>query len=224
MSTSSRNKEIQVQRPAQSLEHFKAKVAGPGDVNAGIMKPLLAGAGIVVLGLLAWLGISSISSRSAERHEAALGDLVHEVEGDGATPTPELEKRMREKLPALEALAKSAPSSQKAVTEGLLQSWKLQLDGKAAPVAQKDDSWGLLRQAQAALALGKGDEAQKLLAPLRRKAQPDEAWAGLYWTTTLEVDRLLGNRDQAWKDLAEYKQRFKDQGDPAPLEQLLKGI
>jgi hypothetical protein len=225
MSLSSRNKEIQVQRPAQSLEHFKAKVAGPQDPYTGIMKPLLGGAGIVVLALLAWAGIASIRNRSVERHEAALADLLHEVEGDGTAPAaPDLEKKMREKLPVLEALARSAPAREKAVTEGLLASWKLQLDGKATPVSQKDDPWSRLRQAQAALALGKGDEAQKLLSPLRKDATPEKAWGGLYWNTSLETDRLLGNRDQAWKDLAEYKQRFKDQGDAAPLEQLLKGI
>jgi len=225
MSLSSRNKEIQVQRPAQSLEHFKSKVAGPEDPYTGIMKPLLAGAGILVLGLLAWGGIASIRSRAVERHEAALADLLHGVEGDGtAAAVPDLEKKMRDKLPALEALARSAPSSQKAVTEGLLASWKLQLEGKATPVSPKDDPWSRLRQAQAALALGKGVEAQKLLAPLRKGASPEEAWGSLYWSTALEVDRLLGSRDQAWKDLAEYKQRFKDQGDAAPLEQLLKGI
>ena len=42
--------------------------------------------------------------------------------------------------------------------------------------------------------------------------------------TETEILRLVGDRDQAWKDLAEYKQRFKDQGDAASLEQLLKGI
>jgi hypothetical protein len=225
MSPSSRNKEIQVQRPAQSLAHFKSKVAGPEDAYTGIMKPLLAGAGILVLGLLAWGGIASIRSRAFERHEAALAELIHEVEGDGsAAAAPDLEKKMRDRLPALEALARSAPSAQKVVTEGLLASWKLQLDGKATPVSQTDDPWGRLRQAQAALVLGKGDEAQKLLAPLRKEARPEEAWGSLYWSTTLEVDRLLGSRDQAWRDLAEYKQRFKDQADAAPLEQLLKGI
>ncbi len=225
MSAGSRNKEIQVQRPAQSLEHFKSKVAGPEDAYTGIMKPLLTGAGVLVLGLLAWGGIASIRSRAVERHEAALADLVHGVEGDGtAAAAPDLEKRMRQNLPALEALARSAPSSRKAMTEGLLASWKLQVEGKAAAVPQGDDPWGRLRQAQAALALGKGDEAQKLLAPLRKDATPEEAWGSLYWSTALEADRLLGSRDQAWKDLAEYKQRYKEQGDAAPLENLLKGI
>lgn len=225
MSSSSRNKEIQVQKPAQSLEHFKAKVAGPEDAYTGVMRPLLGGAGILVLGLLAWGGIASIRSRSVERHEAALAELVHAVEGDGSgAATADLEKRMRERLPALEALAASAPSSRKDLTQGLLASWKVQLDGKAVSVSQGDDPWSRLRQAQAALTLGKGDEAQKLLAPLRKDATPEKAWGGLYWSTSLEADRLLGNRDQAWKDLAEYKQRFKDLGDAAPLEQLLKGI
>ena len=221
MSASSRNKEIQVQRPAQSLDHFKAKVAGPADAEVGLMKPLLIGAGVIVALLLGWTGVSQMRSRAVERHEAALAELVHGVESG---PAPELEARMRAKLPALEALARSAPASEKAAVEGLLASWRLQLDGKAPLPAQGADPWSVLRQAQAAIAAGKGTEAQKLLGPLRKGATPQEAWGSLYWSTLMESHRLVGDRDQAWKDLAEYKQRFKDQGDAASLEQLLKGI
>ena len=99
MSISSRNKEIKVQRDAQSLDHFKNKVAGSEDAYVGLLKPVLAGAGALVLALLAWVGWSSLRARAVERHEVALAELLRSVEGSGATPpsSAEVEKRMREK-------------------------------------------------------------------------------------------------------------------------------
>ncbi|MBI4914034.1 MAG: hypothetical protein HY823_14990 [Acidobacteria bacterium] len=221
-----RNKEIQVQRPAQSLEHFKSKVASAEDVPSGILKPVLMGAGVLVLGLLAWGGISTIRTRAVERHEAALASILREVEGSASNPLApaDMEKRMREKLPALEALASAAPSSRKAVALGLAAKWRLAVDGKATPPAEAGDPWGRLRLAQQKLALGQGPEAQALLAPLQKDATPQEAWSSLFWTTLMESHRLTGNRAQALKDFSEYRDRFKAQGDPFGLDNLLKSI
>ena len=72
MSTSSRSKEIKVQRDAQSLEHFKTNVAGSEDVYVSLLKPVLIGVGALVLAVLAWLGWSNMRAKAVERHEVAL--------------------------------------------------------------------------------------------------------------------------------------------------------
>lgn len=221
-----KSKEIQVQKPAQSLEAFKGKVStGPEDIGAGLLKPVLIGtASLLALALAAW-GFSSWQSHRVEKHEAALSALMLEVHGTPyAPPSPEaIEKKMREKLPELETLATKAPGRCKPVTQGTLAAWKLQLEGKATLPAASTDAWGTLRQAQRMVALGQGAEAAALLTPLKKKADASEAWAPTYWSTLMEVHRLQGSRDQAWKDYSDYKQRFKEQADPA-MERTLASI
>jgi len=221
-----KSKEIQVQKPAQSLEAFKGKVtSGPEDIGAGLLKPVLMVTGAIAVVAMGWWGIATWQEGRVEKHEAALAALMLEVQGTPfAPPTPEAtEKKMREKLPELEALAAKAPGRCKPVTEGTLASWKLQLEGKTTLPAASNDPWGVLRQAQRFVALGQGAEAAALLNPLKKKADASEAWAPTYWTTLMEVHRLQGSRDQAWKDYSDYKQRFKEQVDPA-VERTLASI
>lgn len=227
MSTSSRSKEIKVQRDAQSLDHFKTNVAGSEDVYVSLLKPLLIGVGALVLAMLAWVGWSVMRARAVERHEVALAELLRYAEGSGITPSApsEVEKRMKEKLPALEQLARNAPASERAVAEGLLGSWKLVLgQGAPAPAADPKDPWQRLRLAQRSIALGKGEEGARLLAPLRKDATPQEPWGKAYWAAVLDCDRLQGNRDQALKNLAEFKARFKNLPDENALDVVMKGI
>jgi len=219
-------REIQVQKPAQSLAHFQTKLGQGQEEDAGLLKPILIGAAsILALGLVygAW---NVWSTNAAEKHEAALSALQMEVEGDGLTsvPSAEVEKRMRERLGRLETLVNSAPSAQKAATAGLLATWHLALDGKGSAPVKAQDAWGQIRLAQRALALGQVSEARAQLDPLRAKAKPDEAWAEAFWTSQLDADRLAGDRAQALKDLADYKAQFKGRGDAAALESLLHSI
>jgi hypothetical protein len=225
MASSTKNKVIQVQRPAQSLQAFQKKVATGQAERNNLLKPLLIsggvllGAGLLIFGARAW---------SASRHETFEADLASiqlDVVGDAMAPVPagEIEKRMRESLPRLEALVKRAPGSERASAEGLLASWKLQLDGTGGIPAQTGDAWGRLRLAQKQVALGQGSDALTTLAALRKDADPSQAWASVFWSTLLDADRLKGDRDQALKDFAEYKERFKTQADPS-LEHLLQGV
>jgi hypothetical protein len=221
-----KTREIQVQKPAQSLAHFQSKLGQGQEEDAGLIKPILMGAAsVLVLGLL-YGGWSAWQAAAIEKHEAAVATLQMEVEGDGVTPVPaaEVEKRMRERLGRLEALVKQAPSSRKADTEGLLATWRLALDGKGQAPAQAQDEWGRIRLAQRALALGHLEEARAQLDPLRAKAAPAAPWANAFWTSQLDADRLAGDRPQALKDLAEYKARFKGRGDAATLENMLQSI
>jgi hypothetical protein len=224
-----RDKVIQVQKPAQSLQAFQQKVASGEDLQVGYLKPLLIGAGVAVVAVGAFFGIQAARSSSLARHNEALAKLQLEVGGNPATPgldvagPAELEKRMRDRLPQLEALANSAPSGARAATSGLLATWRTELGVPGSAPAAPTDPWGLLRLAQKQVALGQGQEAAASLAPLRAKAGPDQAWGSLYWSTLLDADRLQGNRDQAWKDLAEYKARFRDQAD-ASLDRMLAGV
>ncbi|MDR3672974.1 MAG: hypothetical protein P4L36_19170 [Holophaga sp.] len=220
-----KDKVIQVQKPAQSLQAFQKKVATGEDIQVGYLKPLLMVAGILVVAFAAYFGFRANRAASLEKHQTALADLQIEVLGDQTTPpSPEvLEQRMRERLPRLEALAKSSPRDDRAVTEGLLATWRLQLGEKGAAPAVQTDPWSRLRLARKQVAEGQAQEAAATLASLRGNAGPDQAWAPIFWSTLLDADRLQGNRDQAWKDLADYKARFKQLVDPG-LERMLAGV
>jgi hypothetical protein len=226
MAVNIKSKEIQVQKPAQSLQAFQQKLATGEDLQTGILKPLLIGFGSLVVLSVGFFGIRAWRISVVEKHEAAVAELVQEVQGDGITPVApaEVEKRMREKLPSLEALVKSAPSPKRAATEALVASWKLAIDGKGGFKAHAENPWDSLRQAQYAISMGQAKEAFAVLAPLRASANPSEPWGSLYWSTLIDADRLQGNREQALKDLADFKARFKEQGNAAPLEQMVQGI
>ena len=226
MARSTKDREIQVQKPAQSLAHFQTKLgSGPGE-DGGLLRQITIGAvALVALGLVVG-GWSAYQSSAAEKHEAALSTLQMEVEGDGVAPVPapEVERRMRERLGRLEALVAAAPSSRRAATAGLLATWRLALEGKGPVPAKGDEPWAELRLAQRALALGQAKEVRSLLDPLRAKATADAPWAEAFWACQMDANRLAGDRAQALTDLAEYKARFKGRGDAAALEGLLQSI
>ncbi|MBL0210991.1 MAG: hypothetical protein IPQ13_08800 [Holophagaceae bacterium] len=221
-------KEIQVQKPAQSLAHFQKKMAQGQDLQTGMLKPLLIGASTVVLLVAGFFGFNSWRDSKLEAFESNLAEITQGFDGAGPAPlgVDQIEKTMRDRLPKLEALTKTAPGSRKASAEGLLAAWKFSLDGKgsAAAAAPAKAPWARIAQAERAIALGQGQEALALLSPLRKSASPNEDWANLYWNTLVEADRLAGNRDQAWKDFAEYKNRFKDRAVTVLMERTLQGI
>ncbi len=218
-----RDKVIQVQKKAQSLEQFQRAAAGEG---APMLKSVLIGAGVVVGGIIAWGAWSVHRQRAAEAFETQVATLRLQVEGDGITPLPadQLQTRMQTALPRLEALVKEAPSSRRAQAAGLLATWKLDLSGQGGLVAATDTPWGRLREAQRLLALGDGKASKALLEPLRAKATADEAWGQAYWVSLLEVDRLNGDRDQAIRDLGEFRTRFKDAGSLPQLDRMIQSI
>ncbi len=220
-------KEIQVQKPAQSLAHFQQKMAQGEDLQTGILKPLLIGASTVVILVGAYFGFGAWRDTRVEAFEANLSEITQGLDGAGPIPlgADQIEKTMRDRLPKLENLAKTAPGSRKALAEGLLATWKLSLEGKSsATVAPAKEPWARIAQAERALALGQGPEALALLSPLRKSAVPREDWANLYWNTLVEADRLTGNSDQAWKDYAEYKERFKTRALTTIMDRTLQGI
>lgn len=226
MARPTRDREIQVQKPAQSLAHFQTKLGQGQEEDGGLLKPILLGLGGLVLLGLSYGGWSAWRASVVEKHEAALSALMTEVEGDGLTPVPpaDLEARMRQNLGRLEGLAASAPGPRKATTQALLSTWKLTLEGKAPAPTGPRDPWDHLRLAQRALALGNPQEARAQLDPLRAKANPGELWAEAFWSSQMEADRLAGDRAQALKDLADYKARFKGHGDASTLEGALPSI
>ena len=220
-------KEIQVQKPAQSLAHFQQKMAQGQDLQTGMLKPLLIGASTVVLLVAGYFGFSAWRDSRVEAFESNLAEITQGLDGAGPAPVgaDQVEKTMRDRLPKLEALVKTAPGSRKASAEGLLAAWKLSLDGKSSsPPAPEKEPWARIAQAERAIALGQGQEALALLSTLRKSASPKEDWANLYWNTLVEADRLAGNRDQAWKDYAEYKDRFKGRAITVLMDRSLQGI
>jgi len=221
-----KDKVIQVQKPAQSLQAFQKKVATGEDIQVGYLKPMVMAAGVLVVGFAAFYGFRAMRAASLEKHQTALANLQLEVMGPLATTEPspqDLEQRMRERLPRLEALARSAPHDDRALTDGLLATWRVELGVKGAAPASPSDPWAKLRLAQKQVALGQAQDAAATLASLRASAGPDKAWSAVFWSTLLDADRLQGNREQAWKDLADYKARFKQQADSG-LERVLAGV
>ena len=106
MAQPTKHRQIQVQKPAQSLAHFQDKYNQGQEEDGGLLKPILIGASaLLVVGLLIG-GWSAWRASGIEKHEAALAALQMEVEGDGLAPMPatEVEKRMRERLGRLEGL------------------------------------------------------------------------------------------------------------------------
>ena len=219
----SRDKVIQVQKKAQSLEQFQRRAA-TGDSQA--MKVVVGGVAALVAGIVAWGAWSVHRQRQVEAFESQVAALRLQVEGDGATPVApdQLQSRMQAALPQLEALAQKAPASSRVQVQGLLASWKLDLTGQGGIPATTDNPWSRLRQAQRLTALGQGKEAKAALDPIRAKAIPSEAWSQAYWGSLLEADRLIGDREQAQKDLAEYRARFKDGDDAARFDKLVQSI
>ncbi len=220
-------KEIQVQKPAQSLAHFQQKMAQGQDLQTGMLKPLLIGASLVVLLVAGFFGFNSWRDSRLETFESNLAEITQGLDGAGPAPlgADQVEKTMRDRLPKLEALVKTAPGSRKVSAEGLLAAWKLSLDGKSStPSHPSKEPWSRIAQAERAIALGQGQEALTILSTLRSSATPNETWANLYWNTLVEADRLAGNRDQAWKDYADYKDKFKDRAVTSTMDRTLQGI
>lgn len=226
MARPSKQRVIQVQKPAQSLAHFQSKLNQKAPEDGALLKPILIGAGVVIAGCLALGAWWSVRQRRVARHEAAMAILEQSVDGDGVTPVPPAttEAAMRARLPQLEALVQSAPASRRAIAQGLLDTWKLSLDGTSSVQPAEHGPWGHLRLADRAIALGQVAEARQELAPLRAKATADHAWGQAYWSSVLDADRAAGDRAQAWKDLAEFKSRFRGLPGSNALDAVLPSI
>ena len=218
-----RDKVINVQKKAQSLEQFQRRAAGEG---SSTLKSVFIGVGLAVAGIIAW-GVWSVHRmRASQAFETQVATLRLQVEGDGlsAVPAEQLQSRMQAALPRLEALVKDAPSSSRPQVVGLLATWKLDLSGQGGVPTATDTPWGRLREAQRLTALGQGKEAKAILDPLRAKATEEASWGQAYWISLLEVDRLNGDRNQAFKDLSDYRARFKDAGNGAQLDRMVQSI
>jgi hypothetical protein len=216
----SKERLIQVQKPAQSLDHFTKQLA-EGAHTGSLLKPLLIGAGVVFGLALAYGVYDLISTRNLERFDGQLAQLLQEVEGGDPAKVPvpaEVQQRMKERLSRLEGLAKDAPSSRRPMAQGLVASWKLALDGQGAAPGE-GGPWSRVQAAQRALALGQAAEAQKQLAGLDRKADPSEPWAEAFWTAQMEADVMAGAKDQAKAHAAAYRERFKAAASAAVLKQ-----
>jgi hypothetical protein len=222
-----RNKEIQVQKPAQSLAHFQAKLASAEDVETGMVRQLLVGSGVVLVLVAGWFGYRSWQAGRVERFESARAEVLMAIEGDPQVPysPQDFEKRLREHLPALEKLAREAPGARRSEALAEVQSFHLMLDGKAAgPAPAPATPVAKVQAAGRLVALGQGKEALDLLLPLRGKATASQPWSDLYWSTLLDARRLTGDRAAALKDLSDYRKEFQGEGNYRRLEQMVQGI
>lgn len=215
----SKERLIQVQKPAQSLDHFTQSYARSAE-SGTLLKPILIGAGALVALLVGYGVWELVKDRQVARFESSLAQILLEVEGNDPMkpPTPaELQARMKERLPRLETLAKDAPSARRAVAQGLLTQWKVALEGQGAAPESKDP-WARLALADRALALGNGPEAQKQLQGLAPKAVPDTPWADTFWSLQVQADALAGDAAQGRAHLDQYRNLFKGKTNPAILK------
>ncbi|MBI3131944.1 MAG: hypothetical protein HYZ13_11515 [Acidobacteria bacterium] len=220
----SKERLIQVQKPAQSLERFQQDYARTQVGDGSLLRPILMGVGAVAVLGLGYLIFDQWRQSSVERFESSLAALVEEVEGGVQPATGEaLQKKMRDALPKLETLSREAPSARRDMAQGLVAAWKLSLDGKGAAPGGSD-AWGRLALVHRHLVLGQPAEAAKVLDALRSKADPGQAWAPEFWRVQLEADRLAGAADQARAHLADYKDRFKGRTLDASLDKIVEGI
>lgn len=221
-----KKREIQIQKPAQSLTAFQYKVASGIDDRANLMKRIIIAAAALVL-LVAGFAVWRIwRGHSIAQHEIALSALVAEVEGTSLAPTPQAEKeqRLRNALPKLEELARKAPGACRDVANGLAAAWRLELEGKGSQLPSPNDPWSRLRLAQRSIALGQAKEAGDLIAPLHKDAKPSRAWSQIYWSALLQVRLLEGDRQQALKDYSDYRKVFKTQADLAAMDKIINSI
>ncbi|HJW34265.1 MAG TPA: hypothetical protein VJ505_13040 [Holophagaceae bacterium] len=220
----SKERLIQVQKPAQSLERFQQDYARTQDGDGSMLRSILMGVGALAVLGLGYLIFDQWRQSSIERFEGSLARLVEDVEGGVQPATGEaLQKKMREAVPKLESLAREAPSARKDMAQGLVATWKLSLDGKGAAPGGSD-AWGRLALVHRHLTLGQAAEAAKVLDALRGKADPGQPWAPEFWRAQLEADRLAGAGDQARAHLADYKDRFKGRSLDASLDKIVEGI
>jgi len=221
-----KKREIQIQKPAQSLTAFQHKVASGIDDRANLMKQIIIAAAVLVLLVAGYAAWRLWRSHKIEQHEIAMSALVAEVEGSPLAPPPpeEKEQRLRKALPKLEELARKAPGPCRDAANGLVATWRLELDGKGGEMPAPKDPWSRLRLAQRSIALGQAKEASDLISPLRADAKPGRAWSQLYWSALLQVRLLEGDREQALKDYSEYRKIFKAQADLATMDKILNSI
>jgi len=184
---------------------------------------------IVMITVVATLYITfqAVRNSSKKKHRTSLANFQLEVFDGvvafGSVLPKNIEDRMRESLPQLEALVRSAPSSDDGLTGRVLDSWRTQLSLGDSSLSKPSDAWGRLFLAQRFVALGDADNATAAIVTLRKSANPSEAWATTFWSTLIDIDQLQGDRNKAWKDLAEYKLRFKQKASPE-LEHIIASI
>ncbi|MCL1907925.1 MAG: hypothetical protein FWG12_00985 [Holophagaceae bacterium] len=222
-----KQKEIQIQKPAQSLTAFQRKVSsGVIDSGSNLLKQIaIAGAAVIAVIVMAvfW---SMWRKHKIEQHETALSALITEVEGSLSIPVPveERELRMRDALPRLEDIVSKAPRASKEVAVGLLSTWKLTLDGRGGELPSPADPWSRLRLARRSIALGQATEAINIISVLHKDAGPNRAWSQIYWSALMQIRQLEGNREQALRDFAEYRKVFKARAELDEMEKLLNAI
>ena len=221
-----KQKEIQIQKPAQSLTAFQHKVASGVDERSNLMKRVIIISVAILVVIAVVVSWNMWRGHKIEQHETALSALIAEVEGNLSNPVPpaEKERRMRDALPRLEELARTAPSVSKNITNGILSAWKLEIDGAGGALPAPTDPWSRLRLAQRHIVLGQSNEASDLISPLHKNAKPNRAWSQMYWLSLMQIRQLDGNREQALKDYAEYREIFKDRADLDAMDKILKTI
>jgi len=224
--TNIKQKEIRIQKQAQSLTAFQHKVASGMDDRSALMKRFIIVASAIVVAIAITVFWNFWRKHKIEQHETALAALIAEAQGhrSDTVPSDEKEQRMLNALPRLEELARTAPGRSKAVTNGILSTWKLELGQGDNSLPKPTDPWSRLRLAQRNIVLGQAEKAKELLSILHKDAKPDRAWSQLYWSSLMLVRQLEGDRQQALKDYAEYRQVFKDQADLTAMDKLLSVV
>ncbi|MDR0498717.1 MAG: hypothetical protein LBH03_03140 [Holophagales bacterium] len=226
LKTNIKQKEIRIQKPAQSLSTFQSKITLGMNEHSNLMKRFIIVGVAILLGIAVVVFWNIWRHHKIEQHETAMSALILEVEGTltNSVPPAEKEQRMRNALSRLEELARTAPGACKSVANGMVSTWKLELDGKGTSLPTPADPWSRLRLAQKNIVLGQSKEAGDAISVLHKIAKPNQAWSQLYWSMLLQIRQLDGDREQALKDYAEYRKIFREQSDLITMDKILDAI
>ena len=227
MAQTTKNREIQVQKPAQSLAHFQTKLGKGEEEDGGLLKPILIGvAALVLVGVALW--------RLGRLPDPGRG----EARGGPFGPADGSRRRWRDTRAAgrngkAHARAAGSPGGPGGRGAFLPQGRHRGAAGQLAPGPGRQGAGpGQGRGSPGARSgwpsgpwpWARPQAARAQLDPLRAKATPGEPWAEAFWASQLDADRLAGDRAQALKDLAEYKARFKGRADTSAFEGLIQSI
>lgn len=214
--------------PCCKNQHIKTRkiISNRNIMTTKLNYSLFAIVGVMTIALLYTI-FSLVYNTSQKKHKIALANLQWQISNNvnslGAKPVaPEdLEARMRKWLPKLEELSHSMSSGDNS-GERTLATWQAQL-GLANKLPNPSNAWDKLWLAKRLIALGNNQAAELMLAPLRKSADPTKSWGPSFWSTLVSLDQLQGDREKAWKDIEEYKIRFKDQANPN-IDRIMNGI
>lgn len=201
--------EIQVQKPAPSLQNFQ-KTLGQPDRTQLFRYALWCGVLSLVL-LLSKAGFDYFADQRVVRFLVTFEQIRSESEGNlsNLNKGEALRSSIEKGIPRLQALLKTTPSAYQNQVFGMLKKWELILGtSPSTNPSLKLAPWETLQLAEQALAVGQTQQAQDLIQPLGSKAKLQASWGMTYWELQLSIDQQKGSFRDAQDHLALFEKSY----------------